>query len=191
MREFAPPHIRRHSQVVRQRSAKPLCPSSNLGGASKAPRTTGSWGYFFAGFFITSLKLTYFFLTLFWFNIINSKRKEIVMKIKRIAVFSSLAAAVILICGCILSYIYFETPNCFSAAVGFVQIAAGEDYAEISHSPKVIIAKPDKDVFTKYMNSRGFYLTDRFSSRLIFSNGTANEYVYYSQNAHISKWRWE
>ncbi len=113
------------------------------------------------------------------------------MKIKRIAVFSSLAAAVILICGCILSYIYFETPNCFSAAVGFVQIAAGEDYAEISHSPKVIIAKPDKDVFTKYMNSRGFYLTDRFGSRFIFSNGTTNEYVYYSQNAHISKWRWE
>ncbi len=27
--------IRHHSQVVRQRSAKPLCPSSNLGGASK------------------------------------------------------------------------------------------------------------------------------------------------------------
>ena len=26
--------IRRHSQVVRQRSAKPLFPSSNLGGAS-------------------------------------------------------------------------------------------------------------------------------------------------------------
>ena len=47
------------------------------------------------------------------------------MKIKRIAVFSSLAAAVILICGCILSYIYFETPNCFSAAVGFVRDAAG------------------------------------------------------------------
>ena len=29
-----PLHIRRHSQVVRQRSAKPLFPSSNLGGAS-------------------------------------------------------------------------------------------------------------------------------------------------------------
>ena len=27
--------IRRHSQVVRQRSAKPLCPGSNPGGASK------------------------------------------------------------------------------------------------------------------------------------------------------------
>ena len=31
--------IRRHSQVVRQRSAKPLCPSSNLGGASKSKST--------------------------------------------------------------------------------------------------------------------------------------------------------
>lgn len=109
------------------------------------------------------------------------------MKIKTIAVFSSLAAAAILICGCILSYTYFETPNCFSATVGFVQVAAGKDFAEVSHSPKVIIAKPDKDVFTKYMNKRAFYLTDRFSSRLIFSNGTTNEYVYYSQNAHISK----
>ena len=32
---FDPHYIRRHSQVVRQRSAKPLCPSSNLGGASR------------------------------------------------------------------------------------------------------------------------------------------------------------
>ncbi len=113
------------------------------------------------------------------------------MKIKRIAVFSSLAAAVILICSCILSNIHLRTPNCFSAASCFVQVIAGKDYAEVSNSPKVIIAKPDKDVFTKYMNSRGFYLTDRFGSRLIFSNGTTNEYVYYSQNAHISKWCWE
>ena len=32
---FLKNRIRHHSQVVRQRSAKPLCPSSNLGGASK------------------------------------------------------------------------------------------------------------------------------------------------------------
>ena len=32
--------IWRHSQVVRQRSAKPLFPSSNLGGASKTKRTS-------------------------------------------------------------------------------------------------------------------------------------------------------
>ena len=39
--------IRRHSQVVRQRSAKPLCPSSNLGGASKVKTAAFLSGCFF------------------------------------------------------------------------------------------------------------------------------------------------
>ena len=67
--------IRRHSQVVRQRSAKPLRPSSNLGGASKAPRTIRSWG----------LLLTYYLFTLtlngriFWEVI--GKRKEVISEV--------------------------------------------------------------------------------------------------------------
>jgi hypothetical protein len=40
--------IRRHSQVVRQRSAKPLFPSSNLGGASKYRRINGSTVFYFS-----------------------------------------------------------------------------------------------------------------------------------------------
>ena len=39
-------NIRRHSQVVRQRSAKPLCPGSNPGGASKRKNV-----HFFGRFF--------------------------------------------------------------------------------------------------------------------------------------------
>ena len=41
----------RHSQVVRQRSAKPLFPSSNLGGASKSESLKALYQGF-EGFFI-------------------------------------------------------------------------------------------------------------------------------------------
>ena len=45
---------RRHSQVVRQRSAKPLFPSSNLGVASIFRKTAGLQSFFFLSSFHTA-----------------------------------------------------------------------------------------------------------------------------------------
>ena len=80
----------------------------------------------------------------------------------------------------------------FAAANGFVQVtAADREYVEIQRSPRVVVARPDYELFAEYMKNRGFSEVEQFGSQHIFSDGERTERVIYYQNSYFSKWIWD
>ena len=114
---------------------------------------------------------------------------------KRHIVISAFAAVLLLtflLGGSLISFTKFGTANFFAAANGFVQVtAAGRDYVEIQRSPRVVVARPDYELFTEYMKNRGFSDVEQFGSQHIFSDGERTERVIYYQNTYFSKWLWD
>lgn len=111
-----------------------------------------------------------------------------------IATIASAALLVILLGSCFLSYATFHTANPFSAASGYFQIAVlDREYAEIQAAPKVIIAQPNGEIFTDYMQSRGFteLEEEQLGAIRVFTNGEDKEWVWYSINRYYSKWCWQ
>ncbi len=111
-----------------------------------------------------------------------------------IATIASAALLVILLGSCFLSYATFHTANPFSAASGYFQIAVlDREYAEIQAAPKVIIAQPNGEIFTDYMQSRGFteLEEEQLGAIRVFTNGEDMECVWYSINRYYSKWCWQ
>lgn len=111
-----------------------------------------------------------------------------------IATIVSAILLVILLGSCFLSYATFHTANPFSAASGYFQIAVlDREYAEIQAAPKVIIAQPNGEIFTDYMQSRGFteLEEEQLGAIRVFTNGEDKEWVWYSINRYYSKWCWQ
>lgn len=111
-----------------------------------------------------------------------------------IATIVSAILLVILLGSCFLSYAAFHTANPFSAASGYFQIAVlDREYAEIQAAPKVIIAQPNGEIFTDYMQSRGFteLEEEQLGAIRVFTNGEDKEWVWYSINRYYSKWCWQ
>ena len=91
-----------------------------------------------------------------------------------------------------ISYVKFSVANPFSAAIGFFQIAVlDKDYVEISESPKVVLAQPNADILTDYMESRGFTEIERMGGLITYSNDDKTEMIFFSINRYYSKWVWE
>ena len=93
----------------------------------------------------------------------------------------------------LISYVTFNVANPFSAAIGFFQIAVlDKDYVEISESPKVVLAQPNADILTDYMESRGFTEIEQMGAMLTYSNGdNKEEMILFSMNRYCSKWVWQ
>ena len=92
----------------------------------------------------------------------------------------------------LISSAKFGTANFFAAANGFVQVtAADREYVEIQRSPRVVVARPDYELFAEYMKNRGFSEVEQFGSQHIFSDGERTERVIYYQNSYFSKWIWD
>ena len=95
---------------------------------------------------------------------------------------------------CFISYATFNTGNPFSVVSGYFQISVlDKEYVEIQASPKVVIAQPNGEVFTDYMESRGFteIEEEQMGAIRVFTNGEEKEWVWYSINGNYSKWRWQ
>lgn len=104
---------------------------------------------------------------------------------------AALLLAVLLGCS-LISSAKFGTANFFAAANGFVQVtAADREYVEIQRSPRVVVARPDYELFTEYMKNRGFSEVEQFGSQHIFTDGENTEKVIYYQNSYFSKWLWD
>lgn len=111
-----------------------------------------------------------------------------------IATLVSAILLVILLGSCFLSYAAFHTANPFSVASGYFQISVlDQAYVEIHASPKVVIAQPNGEIFTDYMQSRGFteLEEEQMGAIRVFTNGEEKEWVWYSMNRHYAKWRWQ
>ena len=62
---------------------------------------------------------------------------------------------------------------------------------EISESPKVVLAQPNADILTDYMESRGFTEIEQMGAMLTYSNGDKTEMILFSMNRYCSKWVWQ
>lgn len=109
-----------------------------------------------------------------------------------ISAFAAVLLLTFLLGGSLISSAKFGTANFFAAADGFVQVtAADREYVEIQHSPRVVVARPDYELFAEYMKNRGFSEVEQFGSQYIFSDGERTERVIYYQNTYFSKWIWD
>lgn len=117
---------------------------------------------------------------------INRKRHIV------ISAFAAVMLIIFLLGGSLISSAKFGTANFFAAANGFVQVtAADREYVEIQRSPRVVVARPDYELFAEYMKNRGFSEVEQFGSQHIFSDGERTERVIYYQNTYFSKWIWD
>ena len=92
----------------------------------------------------------------------------------------------------VLLTIFLLGGSLISSANGFVQVtAADREYVEIQRSPRVVVARPDYELFAEYMKNRGFSEVEQFGSQHIFSDGERTERVIYYQNTYFSKWIWD
>ena len=92
----------------------------------------------------------------------------------------------------LISYVTFSVANPFSAAIGLFQIAVlDKEYVEISESPRVVLAQPNADILTDYMESRGFTITDQMGAMRTYSNGETTEMILFNMNKYCSKWVWQ
>lgn len=97
---------------------------------------------------------------------INRKRHIV------ISAFAAVLLLVVLLGGSLISSAKFGTANFFAAANGFVQVtAADREYVEIQRSPRVVVARPDYELFAEYMENRGFSEVEQFGSQHIFLTG--------------------
>ena len=109
-----------------------------------------------------------------------------------ISAFAAVMLLAVLLGGSLISSAKFGTANFFAAANGFVQVTvADREYVEIQRSPRVVVARPDYELFAEYMKNRGFSEVEQFGSQHIFSDGERTERVIYYQNSYFSKWIWD
>ena len=124
----------------------------------------------------------------------NKEIKKSKKKSRNILI-TTLAVAILIIAllgSSLISYITFNVANPFSAASGFFQIAVlDKDYVEISELPKVVLAQPNVDILTDYMESRGFTEIDQMGAMRTYSNGETTEMILFNMNKHCSKWVWQ
>ncbi len=121
----------------------------------------------------------------------NEEIKKNKKKSRKILITILVAAIVIiaLLGSSLISYVTFSVGNPFSATIGFFQITvSGKDYVEISESPKVVLAQPNADILTDYMESRGFTEIERMGAMRTYSNGDKTEMIHFSMNKYCSKW---
>ena len=124
----------------------------------------------------------------------NEEIKKNKKKTRKILITILVVAIVIiaLLGSSLISYVTFNVGNPFSATIGFFQIAVlDKDYVEISESPKVVLAQPNADILTDYMESRGFTEIEQMGAMHTYSNGDKTEMIHFSMNKYWSKWIWE
>lgn len=124
----------------------------------------------------------------------NEEIKKNKKKSRKIFITMLVVAIVIiaLLGSSLISYVTFNVGNPFSATIGVFQIAVlGKDYVEISESPKVVLAQPNADILTDYMESRGFTEIEQMGAMHTYSNGDKTEMILFSMNGYWSKWIWE
>lgn len=117
----------------------------------------------------------------------NKKRRRI------LAAFAALALAAALLAACLFSLLTFGTANFVSAAWGLARVTLLEEpWAEVSDTPRVVLAAPDDDL-TDYMAGRGFAENEeeRMGALRVFEKDGVQERVLCGVNRYFARWVWQ
>lgn len=115
---------------------------------------------------------------------------------KRTIITICICLAVVLLIGSALlvSYDKFGTVNVFSSVAGYLRVRNTDAQAVvIQEDPQIMIADPDADLLDRHMETLGYKRVDekQLGALCVFSNGTDEQHVMYSQNKYYSLWEWQ
>lgn len=115
---------------------------------------------------------------------------------KRTIITISVCLAVLLLIGTALfvSYDKFGTVNVFSSVSGVLRVMNTDaQAATIQESPQIMIAEPDAELLDRHMEALGYERVDekQLGALIVFSNGTDEQRIMYSQNKYYSLWKWQ
>lgn len=117
------------------------------------------------------------------------------MKKRNIIIICVCLAVVLLIGSAIwVSCDKFGTPNVFSSVSGFLRVMNTDVQAiSIQESPQIMIAEPDAELLDRHMEALGYERVDekQLGTMIVFSNGTDEQRIMYSQNKYYSLWKWQ
>lgn len=90
-----------------------------------------------------------------------------------------------------ISYNKFHVYNPFASGIGIIRILATDaEFAEVQHSPRVVLAKPDGKIFEKFLESEGYTQVEQLGALHIIEKDGKQEKVFCSANAYYSKFVW-
>lgn len=115
---------------------------------------------------------------------------------KRTIIATCVCLTVVLLIGAALfvSYDKFGTVNVFSSVSGVLRVMNTDAQAvTIQESPQIIIADPDAELLDRHMETLGYERVDekQLGALIVFSNGTEEQHIMYSQNKYYSLWKWQ
>lgn len=115
---------------------------------------------------------------------------------KKIIIIVSVCLAVALLIGSALlvSYDKFGTVNVFSSFSGYLRVMNTDAQAVvIQDNPQIMIAEPDADLLDRHMEALGYERVDekQLGALCVFSNGSDEQHIMYSQNKYYSLWEWQ
>uniref|UniRef100_UPI00405681B1 hypothetical protein n=1 Tax=Agathobacter sp. TaxID=2021311 RepID=UPI00405681B1 len=115
---------------------------------------------------------------------------------KRTIITVCVSLAIILLVGSALlvSYNKFGTVNIFSAVSGYIRVMNTDAQAvTIQENPQIMIADPDMELLDRHMDTLGYERVDekQLGGLIVFSNGTDEQRIMYSQNKYYSLWKWQ
>ncbi len=103
---------------------------------------------------------------------------------------------IFLIVSVIISQVKFNVWNPYTVASGLTRIMFSDaEVIELKKAPKVILAKPNIDLFIEYMDEQGYDVVkgEQLGSMYVFDNRLTNNKskVYFSMNKYYSLWVWD
>ena len=117
------------------------------------------------------------------------------MKKKTIIIISVFLVIVSLIVSALLiSYDKFGTINLFSAVNDYFRVVNTNAQAvTIQKDPQIIIADPDESLLDRHMETLGYERVEdkQLGTVCVFTNGTDEQRIMYSQNKYYSLWQWQ
>lgn len=115
---------------------------------------------------------------------------------KRTIITICICLAVVLLIGSalLISYDKFGTANVFSSVAGYLRVRNTDAQAVvIQEDPQIMIAEPDMELLDRHMDALGYERVDekQLGGLIVFSNGTDEQRIMYSQNKYYSLWKWQ
>ncbi len=94
---------------------------------------------------------------------------------------------------CMFSYVKFRTPNYIGSFVGVIKIISGEDFAEISKNPKIVLTKPNNIKIEEYLNNNGYEIIEeeRMGSMYSLRKDGEKQHALTSVDKYFSKIIWQ
>lgn len=105
----------------------------------------------------------------------------------------SVAALIIIVLICFVSFEKFSTFNFVRAGIGLAQIQLTDaEYTEIKDSPRIVLTKSEnsREIFIKMIENEGYEYVEQMGSSHIIEKGDESEQIISSSNGYFTRWTW-